>query len=50
MNILVVFVTYLFGNVDVGQAVEAEDVSFLPVLVDLVESQSCSTLRLGVFT
>ncbi len=35
----------MFCHVHVGQAVQSEDVALLPVLVDLGESQSCSTQR-----
>lgn len=42
--------THMLHRVDVGQAVQAEDVALLPVLVDLGDSQSCSGLRRRVFT
>lgn len=43
-------VTHLFGHVHVGQAMQAEDVALLPVLVDLGESLSCSAHRKCIFT
>lgn len=43
-------VTHLCVHVHVGQAVQAEDVALLPVLVDLGESLSCSANRKRVFT
>ncbi len=42
--------THMFCHVDVGQAVQAEDVALLPVVVDLGESQSCSAYCRRVFT
>lgn len=33
--------TYMLRHVDVGQAVQAEDVALLSVLVDTIEGQTC---------
>lgn len=44
------FVTHMIFRVHVGQAVQAEDVALLPVLVDLGEGQPCGIQSKGVLT
>lgn len=44
------FATHGFGHVHVGQAVQGKDVTLLPVLVDLGESQFCCILCHCIFT
>lgn len=43
-------VTHMFGRVHVGQAVQAEDVTLLPVLVDLGECLFCEANCFWVLT
>lgn len=47
---LLIVATHLFGEVHVGQAVQGEDVSILPVLVDLDERLLCCTQCHWIFT